>query len=642
MDTQDCACGVEETLYSTLPHTLPHIVLPTAAQTCDVNPSKIAPPKSLPCLYRPLEAGEIRVLRVHPVAHGGPIRCSMKHIQLNHARRISYEALSYEWGLPDDDRNAIWIFNQRVGVRKNLFEALRRIRIKSNNASNIITLWVDAVCINQEDVEERNAQVSMMRTIYSCATSVVVWLGPTYENSDEAFEYIDHALESKTWITNGARPVDRGWLGLVMLHNRSYWTRLWIIQEFVLAKRIILRCGGKQVDWDAFLLARDTILGHFESHFGPQKRLRQSSAFVLNRLRDTESERTLEDLLAISYASRCQRRQDKIFGLLGLLPPPNVEPVYILKPTRFTGQEPGLNMDYVETLHTYYEATERVRTQGTTSHSLPPVVDYDLGIFGLYYEVLRYHARYLRKNRGESIIWDNAYLRQGDPVHLVHFSQLLQHALGNEPNSYPFPPHYALTSNIDSEFCFQAAATLGNRIEELGPYITGGRWKQGANKWLRDTCKRGLVSGWLKQMESVLDNLTDADVDRIRAVTELPGTVQCHVSVPSWSDEYEKWKQQTTLYRSRLGHRIRKGEPLDGYPSVLYAPRLSRLLDGTLALVPWTAEHGDVICALVDPTSRTECEGRAFSVSVRMASTVQKAGGTMTTRTSDSSEAGGI
>ena len=101
-----------------------------------------------------------------------------------------YEALSYTWGSPKDPKR-IYIQNglelSTLSVTRNCEEALRYLRREDGS----VDLWVDAVCINQQDQEERAQQVSIMRSIYSKGSKVIVWLGPASGDSKVALEWID-------------------------------------------------------------------------------------------------------------------------------------------------------------------------------------------------------------------------------------------------------------------------------------------------------------------------------------------------------------------------------------------------------------------------------------------------------------------
>lgn len=118
-------------------------------------------------------------------------RCWIQHFSLDNAP--PYRALSYEWG--GMEAKPIFLNDQKVLVRKNLWQALWHIRpINSGvpnsgenvTAENTTWIWIDALCIDQQNNSERNHQVRVMGKIYEMAVEVLVWLGCSADNSDGA------------------------------------------------------------------------------------------------------------------------------------------------------------------------------------------------------------------------------------------------------------------------------------------------------------------------------------------------------------------------------------------------------------------------------------------------------------------------
>jgi len=142
--------------------------------------------------YTPLPAdgASIRLLRLQPnSANDAKVQCTFFHASLADAQKAQYEALSYAWGNAtqtiDIELNGI-IFPATV----NLDAALRALRKPDEPR----TLWVDAVCINQSDLQEQGSQVKMMWDIYRNAKRVLVWLGP--EEGDSAIAMADMAEQT--------------------------------------------------------------------------------------------------------------------------------------------------------------------------------------------------------------------------------------------------------------------------------------------------------------------------------------------------------------------------------------------------------------------------------------------------------------
>ena len=119
--------------------------------------------------------------------------------------KISYDALSYTWG--DGARTkSITCNGRRLPVTQTLLEALQRFR----DPDRIVTLWIDQICICQERVKERNAQVQMMGEIFKAARRVVVWLGEDYAESQAGMTLARQLLSVAESCRESGREVDLG------------------------------------------------------------------------------------------------------------------------------------------------------------------------------------------------------------------------------------------------------------------------------------------------------------------------------------------------------------------------------------------------------------------------------------------------
>jgi len=126
-----------------------------------------------------------RLITLYPSAADGSIVCDMMDVKIASMPNFRYEALSYVWG-PENPTREIHINGKTKCVRENLWLALRHLRLSDKTR----VLWVDAICINQESIEERNHQVQRMGEIYGRASTVLIWLGPKGGFSDLAFSFI--------------------------------------------------------------------------------------------------------------------------------------------------------------------------------------------------------------------------------------------------------------------------------------------------------------------------------------------------------------------------------------------------------------------------------------------------------------------
>jgi hypothetical protein len=106
-------------------------------------------------------------------------------IETTELEEASYNALSYTWGMNEDGNasqdHELFIHGNRKWITQNLFEGLKRIRL----CDKLLRIWIDAVCINQQDVVERSAQVAIMADIYARAEKVLAWLGNAVEEQED-------------------------------------------------------------------------------------------------------------------------------------------------------------------------------------------------------------------------------------------------------------------------------------------------------------------------------------------------------------------------------------------------------------------------------------------------------------------------
>jgi len=194
-----------------------------------------------------------------------------------------YEALSYVWGDPPSTAE-ISVNGHTIKVRQNLEDALLALRLSDTER----VMWIDALCINQDDIQERSAQVSRMPAIYQRATRTIAWLGTADKAALDAMDILERLGGSMahlktyqgpgpfTWhgpqfdydfgvgegasadlehrhamlenlsnlddLTSGELTALRNFFG-----NRPYWRRMWIIQEIVHSRNVIFQCGSRQI-----------------------------------------------------------------------------------------------------------------------------------------------------------------------------------------------------------------------------------------------------------------------------------------------------------------------------------------------------------------------------------------------------------
>ncbi|KAI0467786.1 HET-domain-containing protein [Xylaria cf. heliscus] len=195
--------------------------------------------------YTPLQARDsIRVLELLPSDAQNPdVHVKIKHTNIEAARN-KLVALSYTWGssapcrtIYNDDGNT------RLEIPSNCYDAIRCIR----DSFPPVTLWIDAICINQEDTMERNSQVKIMGEIYGAAVMTVVFLGDSTPGSQTLFEYLNKIDE---WLVHGnntqfyPHPTNSIINELEKLFNRAWFTRMWVIQELFRSQFVMFMCGN--------------------------------------------------------------------------------------------------------------------------------------------------------------------------------------------------------------------------------------------------------------------------------------------------------------------------------------------------------------------------------------------------------------
>ena len=217
-----------------------------AAQTCLEDLS-----------YEPLHsASEIRLLELNKGHSIEPIQCTIRHVSLDNSPG-KYMALSYTWG-STEDRRYIACNGKRLSITANLYSALYKFRL----ADVSVTFWIDAICINQLDVAERESQVRMMRRIYRQAELVVVDLGDAAEGAElipsllskivklrnhyGEDQIVPHLLFEEFGLPSAKAP---DWNALALLLCRPWFRRVWIIQECALAQDLSMMYGNTVLSW---------------------------------------------------------------------------------------------------------------------------------------------------------------------------------------------------------------------------------------------------------------------------------------------------------------------------------------------------------------------------------------------------------
>jgi len=265
---------------------------------------------------------------------------------------LDYEALSYVWGTADDpifvqvqatpresspsSGEAEPSTSSGLLVTQNLAIALKHLR----HADAERLLWIDAICIDQENISERSEQVSRMGQIFSRAHMVIVWLGPEYENSKLAMETIYSFEDNIFWTSydiklrpgsrashlhndlTSLRAMKESWIAIRDIFQREWFTRLWVFQEIRLASNAVVQAGNYQMKWNdlvaVFYWIQSTpflsSLGLFETHD-----LIRIHYFVQQTPTDVEFGWIIQQTRYLL----CADPRDRVFAILDILPEQN-------------------------------------------------------------------------------------------------------------------------------------------------------------------------------------------------------------------------------------------------------------------------------------------------------------------------------
>ena len=294
-------------------------------------------------IYKPLdsEKSHIRLVTIHPKDQvSRQIKCDLEICSLDD--KLHYEALSYVWG-PEGYDLEILLEGQVFPVRLNLEFALGDLRL----ADRPRRLWIDAICINQGDKEERSSQVLLMRQIYKYASRVVVWLGietpeivsalnllrsvkemiefdgsadgsemPSQSDIAKVRNYLDADMSAKEALSYLFRD-------LLML---AWWGRVWVIQEVAVSSRATVVIGESELEWSSVCDAIGTIVcsGAVPTQLGSpifRKELSSiSSLFNIEALRRLVKQGSLPAISTLVAGNRqaATDPRDLVYAFLGL------------------------------------------------------------------------------------------------------------------------------------------------------------------------------------------------------------------------------------------------------------------------------------------------------------------------------------
>ena len=300
--------------------------------------------------YTPIvNENSIRLLHLEPGFDGTPLKASLFIHDLD--GQFSYDALSYVWGTPGLNKS-LSIDEQELHITHNLHTILRHLRYPDR----VRTLWIDAICINQQDHTEKGPQVALMGLIYRQADTVLCWLGELSTHrlwalqflhllAEEASRYLEQPENAHWAITGdelkpglGANRVIQDAVNahVESVYESDWFTRLWIVQELSLARDPIFLCGIYEMRWNVLEQSTRLLLVCLRETLLPRslRSFKDASDLVIARGRyylHLESISSGSFVVEQDWAWRmgrlawdlrnknCADDRDRVYGLLSLI-----------------------------------------------------------------------------------------------------------------------------------------------------------------------------------------------------------------------------------------------------------------------------------------------------------------------------------
>ena len=282
----------------------------------------------------------IRLMILMPGHKDKPLKCTITHSSLSN--KPVYEALSYVWGA-QDTTHTLHCNESVILVGENLFTAL--LQFRQHDKPRV--LWVDKICIDQDNLEERGSQVSFMDRIFKAASKVIVWLGEADDETPKAYDLLDQ-VHDKTQENSGSfqqtlmggRPLKKAfnlpdaesleWKALASLLERPWFRRAWTFQEAVSAEHLDVVCGAWSNTWHRFSGSLK-LIGHIQENYSRRQRrpffdIHPDIPVQILATRSWLSGSTVEEsldllqLLEMRRSALCADPRDRIYALLSISP----------------------------------------------------------------------------------------------------------------------------------------------------------------------------------------------------------------------------------------------------------------------------------------------------------------------------------
>ncbi|KAK5698056.1 hypothetical protein LTR97_007016 [Elasticomyces elasticus] len=264
----------------------------------------------------------IRLLRT-VVGPDGHVDCELAVFSLRTAP--PYAALSYSWGAGDQNSVALSVPEQvddddvsqqvcgTMTITRDLENALRRV---SRHNIDVGWLWIDAICVNQANPDEKGDQVNSMDHIYKTAERTYVWLGEPASLLPTNESLIEDEASSEPLLRHRGDLVR-----LILLEDKAWWFRLWVMQEVALSKEVVVCLGDRTSDWKQFV--HDMKVTEWSDLLGEvHAQAEESRKPTLQEYRDAQARVLRLDRVRRFYRNRTHATEalDYIIGLLGIIP----------------------------------------------------------------------------------------------------------------------------------------------------------------------------------------------------------------------------------------------------------------------------------------------------------------------------------
>ncbi|KAE8378080.1 heterokaryon incompatibility protein-domain-containing protein [Aspergillus bertholletiae] len=322
--------GIELTRFAGMKEEQPHegvYKLSKLLLSTIYHPPTMYPPQGQPVVYvwesLRKASKSIRLLHLWPGAAAEDLRGNLTISTLTEESK--YDALSYTWGSTLQPF-ILYTSDGEIPITTSLYLALRRMRKRNET----IYLWVDAICINQSDNAEKVSQISMMPEIFRLATHVYAWIGEEQDDSPKVIEALSRIAKQGVPSLQQIVPIGSStfWNNLGKLLQRKWFRRIWVVQEIVLARDIIVVCGGQRIKWDEFCDVVSSCFDYADQCRPGRWFSRNDRAGSVLHLAQFRKECRVHGGFAAKYPlltlfehfqlTEATRRRDKLFALLNL------------------------------------------------------------------------------------------------------------------------------------------------------------------------------------------------------------------------------------------------------------------------------------------------------------------------------------